>query len=455
MKRFDEPAAERKTLIAIASQRGRTDSFANRDNEMSHSAYVPVVRRRLARVLPRGVEVLTSPPVTVACSWVVRGGKSPGRGGGQSRIEDVHDILVLRPDGVGDVVMTGPFLRELRHARPNARITLIVAPRALNLVQTCPYVDRVLTIPIPPPTAVVDAWWRPLARRKAAFSLARRDLWPDSYDLAIVPRWGVDHHEASILAYLSGATNRVGYSEHVSPEKQRRNRGNDRFFTLVIDDRSVKHEVERNLALLSVLQVEPSNDKLEIWLSEEDEDFASEILASPEDERYVALGPGAGSPNRRWPIGRFVELGRSLTDQGARLVVLGGPGEEALGDELRRRLGSKVVNSIGRTTLRQSAAVLKRCSLFCGNDTGPMHLAAAEGIPVVEVSCHSQGGDVLHMNSPLRFGPWGVPRRIVRPKDPADGCTTGCRAPEPHCILKVQVDSVIAATSSLIDEVLS
>jgi heptosyltransferase-2 len=367
----------------------------------------------------------------------------------------VHDILVLRPDGVGDVVMTGPFLRELRRARPHARITLIVAPRALNLVQRCPHVDRVLTVQIPPPTAVVDTWWRPLARRTAAFSLARRDLWPRSYDLAVVPRWGVDHHEASVLAYLSGATHRVGYSEHVSADKERRNRGYDRFFSQVVDDRSVKHEVERNLALLSLLRVEPSNDKLETWVSEEDEDFADEILASLGNEPYVAVGPGAGSPNRRWPIERFVELGRSLTDQGARLVAVGGPGEEALGDELQRRVGGKVVNLIGKTTLRQSAAVLKRCLLFCGNDTGPMHLAAAAGIPVVEVSCHSDRGDVLHISSPMRFGPWRVPHRIVRPKEPADGCTNGCRARVPHCILKVEVDSVNSAMTSLLEEVLA
>ena len=204
-----------------------------------------------------------------------------------------------------------------------------------------------------------------------------------------------------------------------------------------------------------MLRVEPSDDKLETWLSEEDENFADEILASADDGLLVALGPGAGSPNRMWPIGRFVEVGRRLTDQGARLVVMGGPGEEALGDELRRRVGGQLLDLTGRTTLRQSAAVLRRCSLFCGNDTGPMHLAAAVGIPVVEVSCHSHRGDDLHANSPVRFGPWRVPHRILRPEEPTDGCTTGCRARVPHCILKVQVDSVIAATSSLIEEVSS
>ena len=96
--------------------------------------------------LLRCVGVLTSPPVTVACTRLFQRVKDRDRSAGPSRVEDAHNILVLRADGVGDVVMTGPFLRELRRARPHARITLVVAPRALNLVQPCPYVDRVLTV---------------------------------------------------------------------------------------------------------------------------------------------------------------------------------------------------------------------------------------------------------------------------------------------------------------------
>ena len=127
----------------------------------------------------------------------------------------------------------------------------------------------------------------------------------------------------------------------MSPEKEQRNRGYDRFFTRVLDDRSIKHEVERNLALLSVVQAESLDDRLEAWLSAADLSFARRTLAPPEDGLLVALGPGAGSPNRVWPIGRYVELGRRLTAEGARLLLVGGPGEEAMGDALHQRLGDR------------------------------------------------------------------------------------------------------------------
>ena len=130
------------------------------------------------------------------------------------------------------------------------------------------------------------------------------------------------------------------------------------------------------------------------------------------------------------------------------MVVVGGPGDEGWGEELRR-IGDDVIDLTNRTTVRETAAVLARCSLFCGSDSGPMHLAAAVGVPIVEVSCHPVSGDDLHPNSPKRFGPWGVPNRVVQPETPMDDCVAGCRFKVPHCILNVRVESVIAAIESL------
>jgi ADP-heptose:LPS heptosyltransferase len=421
---------------------------------MTDGSFFGASKRLAARVLLRSVEAVTSPSATITFGHVIRRMKDVGRRSDiPSHIEHVQHILVLRPDGIGDVIMTAPFLRELKHARPRARITLVVAPRSLDLVQLCPYVDEVLTVEIPPPVSVVETWWRPLKRRVAALSLAQRHLWAEKYDLALVPRWGVDRHEASVLAYLSGAPIRLGYSENVSAERKKTNRCYDALFTQVIDDRSVKHEVQRNLALLSELRINASEHRLEAWLSREDEDFANEVLTLRREEPLVAIGPGAGHPKRVWPIDRFVEVGRWLTNRAARLVVIGGPSDKSLGIDLRRRLGSSVIDLTNGTTLRQSVAVLRHCLMFCGNDGGPMHLAAAAGIPVVEISCHPPLGDELHPNSPTRFGPWGVPHRVVRPKEAAEGCSTGCCVSAPHCILNVRVSTVITAIESLLDEI--
>lgn len=407
-------------------------------------------RRGAAWLLSKSAIELTSASATAV--WVrplmwARGFASSNR---RSHAIDTYNILVVRLDGIGDVVMTGPFLRELRRAYPGALITLIVAPQVSNLVEQCPHVDRVLTLRLPPGTR----WWRPLSRRWAALSFARRHLWREGYDLAIVPRWGEDLYEAAVLAFLSGAPRRVGYLDHSSAGEQKQNAGLDRFLTQVVDDRSLKHEVQRNLDLLLALGVVASDDRLEVWLSDEDQEAADQILASlgPGPLVALAVGAGVGRGEKIWPIERFVEVGQWLKDRGFGLVVVGGAGEERLGEELRRCLGSGLIDLTNRTSLRQTVAVLCRCSLFCGNNAGPMHLAAAAGVPIVEVSCHSLRGDDFHQNSAKRFGPWGVPNRIVRPEEPQDGCVPGCWVPAPHCILNVRADSVIDAIASLWDE---
>jgi heptosyltransferase-2 len=371
----------------------------------------------------------------------------------RTTLDGARAILLIRSDSIGDVVMTTPFLRELRRACPEAHVTLVVAPEALNVAELCPYADRVLAGSLPP----ANQWWRPLSRRLAVFSFARHHLWTRSYDLAVVPRWGVDYLENSPLAYFSGASRRMGYSEHVSIEKERENRGYDRFFTDVVSGKPVVHEVQRSLDLLSALDADGLDghleDRLEIWVSEADELFAESVLAATSPGSTVALGPGAGSPKRMWPIEGYVEVGRWLVSQGFSLAVIGGGGEEeALGEQLRRHINGDVIDLTGKATLRQSAAVLARCALYCGNDSGPMHLAAAAGIPVVEVSCHPRTGSDVHPNSPTRFGPWGVPSRVVQPDEPLEGCKTACDREAAHCITSVPVAQVITAIASLRDE---
>ena len=119
----------------------------------------------------------------------------------------------MRLDEIGDVVMTTPFLRELRRNLPGAWITLAVKPSLFNLVELCPYVNEVLTYEKELQKSVAFALlrhhWRDI---KSAVAFSRKQ----PYDLAIVPRWDTDYYNASYLAYFSGAPWRIGYSESVT-----------------------------------------------------------------------------------------------------------------------------------------------------------------------------------------------------------------------------------------------
>jgi heptosyltransferase-2 len=374
-----------------------------------------------------------------------------GRVDNSARIElaSIRRVLVVRLDGIGDAVLTTPFLRALRDNLPGAWITLLVRPAIRNLVELCPHVNEVLTY-----EPAGSRYWRSFQATSRALNLARTNLWQHDYDLAIAPRWDIDSHYGSMVAFLSGAQQRLGYSEKVTEEKSRLNAGLDRLLTHAIDGGESKHEVERNLQLIVMMGGAVKQDRLELWCAEADELFADRILAGcdvHDGDLLIAVAPGAGHPRRMWPIANLVEFGAWVERiHGGRLVVVGGREDGHLAQELRLRLGKSVIDTVGRTSLRATGALLKRCGLFVGNDSGPMHLAAAAGLPVIGISCHPLGGSPGHVNSPARFGPWRVPHIVLRPAEALDPCSDACISEEAHCIRGVPVRQVKEAASSLL-----
>jgi len=382
-----------------------------------------------------------SPQVTYSLGEPLFRLLSPRRRGKAVDLSQVNRVLVVRLDEIGDIILTSAFLRELRRLLPAARITLVVKPAVYNLVELCPYVNEVLTY-----DGKTDGRLELWRRHGRAIHLGWRHLWESRFDLAIVPRWDVDIYHAVYLAYFSGAPWRVGFSERVIDHKRRANRHFDRLLTQTLGDTTLRHEVEHGLNLIRSLGGRIQADRLESWTGAEDELFAEHILeANGVDSRdlLIAFSPGAGAPKRVWPLDKFVELGEWLRDvYRPRIVVVGGPGEESLGQEIEQRLGDIVVNLVGKATLRQTGALLQRCHLYVGNDASPMHLAAAAGVPVIEISCHPKSGSPMHLNSPQRFGPWGVPYLVLQPERSLSPCTDGCAAAQAHCIRSIEVEQV-------------
>jgi heptosyltransferase-2 len=375
-------------------------------------------------------------------------------GGGKSQpsefsVQDSRNILVVRLDTIGDLVLTSPFLRELRLSNPNAWITMVVDPRFVNLVELCPHVNEVLTFD---PLFMGRTGRLPIPFRALRF--ARAYLWPRKFDFALLPRWGSDVSYAASVAYFSRAACRVGYSENVSALKQRLNRDFDGLFTRTLDDRKPKHEVERNLDFLRAVGGTPYDDRLELWLGEEDREHALKALASRgvrHSDLVIGMAPGAGHPKRLWPIDRFIELGRFLAREfGARLLLVGGPHDRDTVSRLTEALGASAVSVSGEMTLRQTAALLTQTRLMVSNDSGPMHLAAAAGAAVLEISCHPAGGDPGHENSPVRFHPWTKQYAVLQPPEPIDPCVGACERHDAHCILGVSFDAARTAARRLL-----
>jgi len=359
---------------------------------------------------------------------------------------DIKQILILRLDEIGDVVLTSAFLREVRRNFPQAKITLVVKPEIYNLVELCHHVDHVDTFDgRVHQQHAVDG-------HKIMVAFCDEKLWSEQFELCIIPRYDHDMYRATLLAYLSGASIRVAYTEQTTPYKVHRNKGLDLLLTHVVPGSGVLHEVERNLAILGYLGCIVEDRSLEVWTDTCDEQFAAQALADNKELR-IALSPGKADNARAWPIQRYIDVARYLiTGYNARVLIFGSAAEAQVGQRLKEAFPQQVVDFSGRTTLRQTAALLKQCHLYIGRDTGVMHMATAVGTPVVEICCHARSADPGYMYSPRRFGPWGVPAVIVQPEVVLPPCREGCRHSQPHCILQVTVDQVKVAVASMLPQ---
>jgi ADP-heptose:LPS heptosyltransferase len=413
----------------------------------SYRAPTRLARRTIARV----AHALLSPRSTRIWSKAFvrgRGGKHDRNRSESTVAPDAKNILVIRQDSIGDLVLMSAFLRELRQSNPGAKITLVVDPKLVNLVELCPYVNQVLSVNLAFCGITVN-----LGRVLEALRFSCRNLRARRFDLALIPRWDADLYHSSYLAVFSGAKRRVAYSEDVLPSKSEVNRGFDLLLTQAIQDRAPKHEVERNLDLLRVAGGSIKNSRLELWLSDEDRQTVRRMLelnGVSDRDLIVAMGVGAAHRRRRWPLARFIEIGRFLAaEYGARIVVIGGPEDGEFGTHFKDAVPG-AVQFCGSLTLRQTGALLERGQLTIANDSGPMHLAAAAGSAVIEISCHPRRGDASHENSPARFKPWTVDSVVLQPEEPTEPCKDACGQNHAHCILGVKVKEVKAAAEFLL-----
>lgn len=363
-------------------------------------------------------------------------------------LEDARNILVIRLDELGDVIMSTAFLRSLRAQAPDARITLTVQKGLVPLFHECGDVDEVVGY-----DCAGGHLRRYLTLPRKAWALGRSLRSQRDYDLAVLPRWDGDPYFGAYIAYFARARRRVGFSETVSPYKRSINPGIDRLLTDAVKDEGLAHEVERIPTLLRALGGEAADLTPTLTPTVEDLAVADDLLrrhGRHEGQRLIAICPSGGhSSLKQWPVERFAQVAKELAARRpCRFVVIGGPGEEALGRDLKAALDS-VIDTTGRTTLRQMAALLSRCDCYLGNDTGPMHVATAVGTRVVALF----GPTCTH-----RYRPYGDGHRVVSlpmtcspcGRDTHEDRCKRCIYDRPECLLQITPEQVVAEVEEIL-----
>jgi len=347
-------------------------------------------------------------------------------------------ILITRTDRIGDVLLSTPAVKALRKRYPQSHIALMVRPYARDIVLGNPYLDEII---------VYDKYgaqrniWKSI---KFAWGLKRK-----KFDLALVLH---PTNRAHLVTFLAGIKKRIGFNlkfgflltdkiEHKKQEGQR-------------------HELEYTLDVVRSLGIEPEDKDLPspcaqglglfMSIRKDSEMYVEEFLASQgvqKVDKMIALHPGASCPSKIWPAERFAQVADKLAGEfKVRVVVVAGPDDVDKGKNLINLMRCDCIDACGKTTLSQLASLLRRCCLFISNDSGPVHIATAVGVPVIAVFGRGQPG-----LSPRRWGPTGK-NDIVLHKD------VGCRECLAHncqkgfaCLQAISAQEVLAAARKLLD----
>jgi ADP-heptose:LPS heptosyltransferase len=347
----------------------------------------------------------------------------------------VRRVLLLRLERIGDLLMVLDAIRDARAAWPDAEIDLAVGSWNLPLARLIPGLSRL---------EIADAPW--LARDGSGASvrslIAQARAWrARRYDVVVNFEPDI---RSNVLAWLTGAPRRVGYWTG----------GGGRLLTDARPYAPATHVSvnARHLIAHAAGQSPPASaERQASHLTPPPEAAtAAEHVLRGRHGPFVGVHASGGRESKQWHLDRFAGVARRLAEsRRATIVLTGSAADRPLVDAVRRELtGLPVVDAAGTLDLPSLAALLARLDLFITGDTGPMHLAAAVGAPIVAL---------FGPSNPLRYGPLGAHQRILRIDLPCSPCgqvrlpPERCRGHVPDCLDGLSVETVVAAAVDLLD----
>lgn len=327
-----------------------------------------------------------------------------------------RNILIVRTDRIGDVVLSLPLARIIKQHYPNAKVTFLVRAYTKALVENNHYIDEVIILKE--------------ESSKILITKNVEQLKQKNFDTAIVvyPTFKI-----ALIIFLSGIKYRVGSGYRLYSFL---------FNRKVYEHRkdAVKHELEYNLSLLSQLGINhiggTNNVSFDLDVNKSSLNKVESLLSSlgiNNEEKFVIVHPGSGGSAVDLPLEKFVELVKMLTDKKIKVVLTGSENEKEICNKLV--LNELTFNLAGRLNLEELIALISKSSLLVANSTGPIHIAAALGkytfgfYPKVKVC------------SAKRWGPYTEKKFIYEPEIECNNCTVE-QCAELNCMNSINVSSV-------------
>lgn len=352
------------------------------------------------------------------------------------RTQSKYRVLVVRLGAMGDILHALPAVTALRQAHLNWTIDWVVEPKWSALLAAADSTARD-TEAEKPRQPLVDnlhfaptkAWRKqPLSRTtRSELGALRSALRAGQYDTVIDLQGAV---RSAIVARMAGARRLIGESN--PRERAARLLFNERVTT------TGTHVTEQDVELVNAIAgdaLAPVRAMLPV--DDAAERLADVLLAPAGSAPLVLMNPGAGWGAKRWPVERYAEVARGLTERGMRVVVNSGPGEEAMAETIVERTGGSAIVLAGDVSLL--IAVARRVALAIAGDTGPLHLACALGKPVV---------GIFGPTDPSRNGPFLTRFTVLRSPESRRDHT---RRAEPEAgLLTIEPEAVLQAADALL-----
>jgi heptosyltransferase-2 len=342
---------------------------------------------------------------------------------------EIKRILVIKLDHIGDVFLATPALKAIRQKFPESHITIVVGPWSREVLEGNPSIDEIL---------IFNAYWHNRDKKKK-FNIREtvsliKSLREKKYDVFFDLRGDII---GILIGYLCGIPRRIGYGIE----------GGGFLLTNEVLIFPGKHQIDILLDAVKVVGEDINYSHPEIFLSEKEIKFADEFLLSHEiNSRNTLIGihMGAGYPSKIWMPERFAELINRISKKGLKVLLVGGSEDLKIFESARLGILDSVINAIGKTTIKETAALINRCRFFIGNDSFPVHVSAAMMIPTVVI--------FSAVNDSKRWAPKGEQVEVIEREVPCTGCEKReCKDIE--CMQSITVDEVFELFISIFSRI--
>ena len=326
--------------------------------------------------------------------------------------ERVSKCLIIKPSSLGDIIHSLPFLSALRSHFSEAEIHWLVASEFSGFLEGHPMIDKLWSIN-------KSQWKKPYRLASTIREICRLtlNLRAESFDL-VVDLQGL--FRSGMITFLSSAPARAGFSEA--------REGATYFYNHRIKGGTDIHAVERYLKIASALGCDSSNIEFPMPY----EDYALPALPS---DNYAVIVPGARWESKIWPAVNFGTLASLLP---VHSVIVGSNADNERASVVTKHSMGKALDLTGKTSLKELAGIIRNASFMVTNDSGPMHMAAAFGVPVFAI---------FGPTSPERTGPYGSGHTIIRSDEPCAPCFKR-RCSDLRCMERVSPSDVLESINS-------